>query len=248
MLLRGLWKLTWLELKIFVREPMGFIGSVALPVVLFVVLGRTLGQRLVEDTSQAAVEFRVGLPVFAAVFIAINTVLSLVAIVSIYREGGILKRLRATPLGPVTILVTHVVVKLLLTTVTVLLMMLAGRRFYPAGADVPVVSFTLAVLLSTWSILSIGFIIASVVRTARFAPPIGSLVVGGMVPFSGLFPIDLPPAVEAVSRFIPLTYAVSLLTGIWQGDPWSVHLGNIAALVVVFAVCTLIASRVFRWD
>ena len=38
--LRGLWKLTWLELKIFVREPMGFIGSVAIPVLLFVVLSR----------------------------------------------------------------------------------------------------------------------------------------------------------------------------------------------------------------
>ena len=244
--LRGLWKLTWLEIKIFVREPMGFLGSVAIPVVIFVVLGRTLGPRLGEAASEAAVL----LPVFVAVFIAINTVLSLVAIISIYREGGILKRLRATPLGPVTILVTHVLVKLILTAITVLLMILAGRRYYPAGADVPVVAFSLALLLSTWSILSIGFIIASVVRTARFAPPLGSLVLSSMLPFafSGLLPFELPPSMHAVSRFVPLTYAVSLLSGIWQGDPWSAHLGDIVALVGVFAVCTLIASRVFRWE
>ena len=155
--LRGLWKLTWLEIKIFVREPMGFISSIAIPVMIFVVLGRTLGQRLGEATSQSGSLLRVSLPVFVAVFIAINTVLSLVAIISIYREGGILKRLRATPLRPVTILVTHVLVKLLLTAVTVVLMILAGRRYYPAGASVPVVAFTLALLLSTWSILSIGF-------------------------------------------------------------------------------------------
>ena len=246
--MRGLWKLTWLEIKIFVREPMGFISSIAIPVLIFVVLGRTLGQRLGEATSQSGSLLRVSLPVFVAVFIAINTVLSLVAIISIYREGGILKRLRATPLGPVTILVTHVLVKLLLTAVTVVLMILVGRRYYPAGASVPVVAFTLALLLSTWSILSIGFIIASVVRTARFAPPLGSLVLYTMLPFSGLFPIDLPPPIETASRFLPLTYAVSLLSGIWQGDPWSAHLGDIAALVVVFAVCTLIASRVFRWE
>ena len=78
--------------------------------------------------------------------------------------------------------------------------------------------------------------------------PLGSLVMFSMLPLSGLFPIALPPSIEVVSRFVPLTYAVSLLSGIWQGDPWSAHLGNIAALVVVFAVCTLIASRVFRWD
>ena len=246
--LRDLWKLTWIEIKVFVREPMGLISSVVIPVLIFVVLGRTLGQRLGEAASQTAGRLRVDLPVFVAVFIAINTVLSLVAIISIYREGGVLKRLRATPLGPVTILVTHVLVKLLLTAVTVVLMILAGRRYYPAGADVPVAAFTLALLLSTWSILSIGFIIASVVRTARFAPPLGSLVLYTMLPFSGLFPIEFPPPVEMASRLLPLTYAVSLLSGIWQGDPWSAHLGDIAALVVVFAVCTLIASRVFRWE
>jgi ABC-2 type transport system permease protein len=26
---RGLWRLTWLEIKIFVREPLGLIGTVA---------------------------------------------------------------------------------------------------------------------------------------------------------------------------------------------------------------------------
>ena len=244
--LRGLWKLTWLEIKIFVREPMGFIGSVALPVLMFVMLGRTLGSRLGEATSQTAVL----LPVFVAVFVAVNTVLSLVAIISIYREGGILKRLRATPLGPVTILVTHVLVKLILTAVTVILMILAGRRYYPSGTDVPVVAFSLALLLSTWSILSIGFIIASVVRTARFAPPLGSLVLFSMMPFAfaGLLPFELPQPMHAVSRFVPLTYAVSLLSGIWQGNTWSAHVGDVAALVVVFAICTLIASRVFRWE
>ena len=244
--LRGLWKLTWLEIKIFVREPMGFIGSVAVPVLMFVVLGRTLGSRLGEATSQTAVL----LPVGVAVFVAVNTVLSLVAIISIYREGGILKRLRATPLGPVTILVTHVLVKLILTAVTVILMILAGRRYYPSGTDVPVVAFSLALLLSTWSILSIGFIIASVVRTARFAPPLGSLVLFSMMPFAfaALLPFELPPPMHAVSRFVPLTYAVSLLSGIWQGNTWSAHVGDVAALVVVFAICTLIASRVFRWE
>ena len=248
--LRGLGKLAWLEMKIFVREPLGLVGSVVVPVLMFVVLGRTFGPRLAESTSPASVLLRTGLPVFAAVFIAVSAVLSLVAIISIYREGGILKRLRATPLGPVTILVSHVLVKLVLTAATVLLMVAAGRRYYPAGADVPVPAFTAALLFSTWSILSIGFIVASLVRTARFAPPLGSLVLYSMLPFCGLFmPIDaLPPAMQAISRVVPLTYAVSLLSGIWRGDPWSAHVGDVAALLVVFGVCTFVAARVFRWE
>jgi len=248
--LRSLLKLTWLEIKIFVREPMGLIGNVVIPVGIFVVLGRAVGSRLGDLTSGFATQMRVGLPVLGAIFIAINTVLSLVAIIAIYREGGILKRLRATPLSPITILVAHVLVKLMFTAVTVTVMVLVGRRYYPAGTDVPVVSFTLALLLSTWSILSIGFIIASLVRTARFAPPLGSLVLYSLLPFCGLFrPIDtFPDGWQIVARALPLTPTVSLLSGIWQGNPWSAHLGDVAALVVVFAVCTLIASRVFRWE
>ena len=44
-MLRGLWKLTWLEIKIFVREPLGLIGTVGVPVLIFVVFGRLLGPR-----------------------------------------------------------------------------------------------------------------------------------------------------------------------------------------------------------
>ena len=31
---------------------------------------------------------------------------------------------------------------------------------------------------------------------------------------------------------LPLTYAVSLLQGIWKGDAWSAHLGDLAGLAV----------------
>ena len=48
------------------------------------------------------------LPVFTAILIALSAVLSLVTIIAIYRDSGILKRLRATPLRPVTIFTAHV--------------------------------------------------------------------------------------------------------------------------------------------
>ena len=164
----------------------------------------------------------------ASVLIAIGAVLSLVTIISIYREGGILKRLRATPLRPQTILTAHVIVKLLLTAATLVLMVLAGKRYYPVGIHVPLLGFTMALLISTWSILSIGFLIASIVPTARFAQPIGAVIMYPMLAVSGLFvPVEsLPPAAHAVARVVPLTYAVSLLEGIWKGDAWSAHVGR----------------------
>src|SRR5450755_3939775 len=247
---RGLWKLTWLEIKIFLREPLGAFGSIFFPVVVFVVAGRILGGRLTPSSIAATGFVRVGLPVLASVLIAISGVLSLVTIISIYREGGILRRLRATPLRPQTILTAHVLVKLALTVVSMALMVLAGKRYYPINVDVPVFGFAMALLISTWSILSIGFLIASIVPTARFAQPIGAAILYPMLALCGLFaPLAaFPPAVQAVARVLPLTFAVSLLQGILKGEAWSKHGGDVIGLVVVFLVCTALSSKVFRWE
>jgi ABC-2 type transport system permease protein len=51
-----------------------------------------------------------------------------------------------------------------------------------------------------------------------------------------------------VTRVLPLTYVVSLLQGIWSGEAWSAHLGDLAALVVVFVVCTTVSAKIFRWE
>jgi ABC-2 type transport system permease protein len=250
MMLRGLWKLTWIEIKIFLREPLGAIGTIAVPVLVFLVVGRIVGGRIAPPALAANRFINVDLPVLTAILIVISAVLSLVTIISIYREGGILKRLRATPLRPQTILTAHVIVKLILTAATLILMVLAGKRYYPVGVHAPLFSFTIALLISTWSILSIGFLIASIVPTARFAQPIGAIIMYPMIAVSGLFvPLEaLPPVMHALARALPLAYAVALLQGVWNGDPWSAHLGDIVALVVVFAVCTALSAKIFRWE
>ena len=249
-MLRGLWRLTWLEIRIFLREPLGVVGAIGVPVAIFLLFGRAFRderRRAPEDVPPLA---SADLPILAAMLIALGAVLSLVTIVSIYRESGVLKRLRATPLRPHTILTAHVVVKLLLTAVTLAIMVALGRRYYPVGPEVPLLSFAAALLLTTASTMAIGFVIASLVTTARFAQPIGSLVLYPMLAVSGLFvPIDvMPPALQALARALPLTYAVSLLRGIWRGAGWSAHLGDMAVLVLTFAVCTIVSSRLFRWE
>ena len=249
-MLRGLWRLTWLEIKIFVREPLGVIGTIAVPVLVFIALARLAGPR-VRTSSPGVPRFvSVDLPIFSSLLIAASAVLSLVAIVAIYREGGILKRLRATPLRGHTILAAHVLVKLLLTAITLALMILAGRTYYAVTPDVPVISFTLAMLFCTVTLVSLGFLIASVVPTARFAQPIGTAIIYPMIGLSGLFaPVDsFPPTLQAVARLLPFTYAVSLLRGVWHGEGWFRHSADVAALTIIFIVCVIVSAKVFRWE
>jgi len=246
--LRGFWKLTWLETKIFAREPMGFVGTLLVPLLIFVVLGRAFGMNRPMTAPTAAMPFNVA--ILAVIFIAISAVQSLVAIISIYREGGILKRLRSTPLSPVTIMGAQVVVKLMFTVISLVLLMLAGRRLFPDVMHVNVFSFTAAVVLSTFSILSLGFVLASLVPTARFAQPISAAVLYPMLALSGLFyPVNrFPPALRWFAYLFPTTHAVSLLQGVWNGSGWGAHWGNVAALLVLFGAYTALSTRVFRWE
>src|SRR5689334_658955 len=173
--MRGFLKLTWLEIRIFVREPLGFVAAIGVPLGMFLVLGRTAIPA--ADHSAGATQFLAqDLPLFVSIFISINAALSLVAVISIYREGGILKRLRATPLRPAEILTAHVLVKLVFTGLSLALMLLAGRRFYPVTLHPHLVGFAFAVGVTTVAILCMGFLVASMVGAARFAQLIGSSI------------------------------------------------------------------------
>jgi ABC-2 type transport system permease protein len=246
-MLRGLWRLTWLEIKIFLREPLGAIGTLVFPVLIFVLFAR-MGRRRADDgvPTLGGAE----LPIFVSIMIALSAVLSLVTIIAIYREGGILKRLRATPMRPHTILTAHVLVKLAFTLVTLVALFLVGRRVVSAPADTPLLAFSLAVLLSTSSILTMGFVVASLVPVGRFAQPVGALIFYPMLVICGLFfPVEqLTPTLRAIARVLPLTYAVSLMKGIWRGDGWLAHGTDMAALALTMAICLAVSARWFRWE
>ena len=86
--------------------------------------------------------------------------------------------------------------------------------------------------------------------TARFAQPVAALIFYPMVGISGLFvPIEaLPAGLRILARMLPMTYVVSLLGGIWSGDPWSAHLGDVAALAIAGAIFVALSAKVFRWE
>jgi ABC-2 type transport system permease protein len=247
-MLKGLLKLSWIETKIFMREPMGVVGTLFMPVVFFLIMARFL--RGVPHPVAPMGRLAFNATILSSLLIVLGAVQSLIAIMAIYREGGILKRLRATPLAPVTILSAHVLVKLVLTLTSFLLLVLAGRRAMPGALPDNMVSFAGAVLLGTLGILGLGFLVASVVPTARFAQPLGALVFYPMLGLSGLFfPVArMPLGLRVVANALPTTHAVTLMRGTYEGATWGAQWGSVAALVGIFAICLLLATRWFRWE
>ena len=112
--MRGLWKLTWLEIRSSCASRWAPSARSACRWCCFVVWPRVFNRAGGPPSRGAGTFVTASLPIFRVDPDSLSAVHIAVTIISIYREGGILKRLRATPLRPYTILTAHVLVKRLL--------------------------------------------------------------------------------------------------------------------------------------
>jgi ABC-2 type transport system permease protein len=58
----------------------------------------------------------------------------------------------------------------------------------------------------------------------------------------------LPAGVQRIADFLPLTYVVRLMRGLWVGEPWSNLWPEVVVLTGMLVVCSAISARFFRWE
>lgn len=108
----------------------------------------------------------------------------------------------------------------------------------------------LGLLYSFLAVAALGHLIASVSPNARAAQVIGMVLLYPMVFLSGAgMPLEvLPATMQKISYFMPLTYVVRLLRGLWFGLPLSELWLPITVLGVMIVVCGLLAAKLFKWE
>jgi ABC-2 type transport system permease protein len=58
----------------------------------------------------------------------------------------------------------------------------------------------------------------------------------------------MPGGVVKISSFLPLTYVVNLLRGLWIGEAWGQHITDVIVLLVMFVVGAVVSVKLFRWE
>jgi len=247
--MRSFLKLTWMEMKLFLREPQAAFFTLVFPLILLFVYGAVYGNAP-SPMFGGRGSVDVSVPSYTAMIIAVSSLISLPIILSTYRETGILRRLKTTPLRPLALLAADVIVVFTMTAFGMALLIAAARIFFGLKFAGDAVGFGLAFVLSCLSIFSLGFILAAVVKTARTAQITGMAFFFPMIFLSGAtIPIEIMPArVQALSRFIPLTYVVRMLKGLWFGQEWSRFAGEAALLLALMAVALAVTVKIFRWE
>jgi len=169
---------------------------------------------------------------------------------STYREKGVLRRLRTTPVSPLVVMAAQVVVVFTMTGLGMLLLVTAGKLVYHVRFEGNAFSLLGGFILSSLSFFGIGFILAGIMPTARSAWIVGMVLLYPMMLLSGaFFTVELlPAAVQKVSAFIPLTYVVNLLRGLWAGEPWGKHLLDVGVLAGMLLLGIIVSAKTFRWE
>jgi ABC-2 type transport system permease protein len=247
--LRGLLSLLVANLRLYVREPIGAFFTLAFPVMLVLIFGTIYG-----NEPQAMFDGRgsmdIAMPAYTALILGSVGLLGVAINTSSYREAGILRRFRMTPLRPLVYIAADVTANLLMTLAGMTGVLVVGWLLYRVRFEGQPASVFFAVVLSATAMFSVGYLIAGLAPSARSAQVIGMAVLYPMLFLSGAgIPLEvMPESVRAISDFLPLTYVVRLLGGLWFGEPWTSLLLETGVLVGVLVVCTTVAVRLFRWE
>jgi len=247
--MRGFLRLASTDIRLFVREPIAVFFTIAFAPLLVVLNGLIFGNEPVP-LSGGLGAMDVAMPAYAAMVLCIVGFMSIPVSICGYRESGVLRRFRSTPLRPATFIAADVVSNLLMAFLGIVVLVAAGWVLYRTSFEGNVIVVGIAITLCALSMFSIGYLIAAVAPTPRIANVVGLLILYPMMFLSGIFipPEVMPETVERISQFLPLKYAVDLLRGLWFGDPWSDYLLATAVLLGVFVVCTALSARFFRWE
>ncbi|MCP4536482.1 MAG: ABC transporter permease [Chloroflexi bacterium] len=247
--MRILTKYTWTEIKLYLRQPIGTFFTLIFPLMILFLFGSLHGNDpLPEYNGYGTVD--VSVPAYIGMIIGTTGIMVLTITMSAYRENGVLRRLRATPLRPQVILIAQVAVLFIMTVAGMLLLILAAKLVYNLRFDGNPLSVALAFVLSSLSFFSIGFVLAGVMRTARTGQVVGLVILYPMIFLSGAaFPLEMmPDGVRKLSNFLPLTHVVTLLRGLWMGEAWNQHMTEVIVLTSVLIVGGIVSAKTFKWE
>ncbi len=247
--MKSFFKFTWMETKLFLREPVGAFFTLIFPIMLLFLFGSIYGNEPSEYfNGYGSVD--ISIPAYTAMIIATTGLVGLPITVSSYRENGVLRRLRTTPINPLMILFSQVVVLFCMTLIGMAFLIIAGKFFYQMRFDGNVFNVVVGFILSSLSFFAIGFVLAGLMPSARTAQIVGMVVLYPMLFLSGAgFPRELlPETIIKISKFLPLTYVVNLLRGFWIGEGWANHSLNILVLASILIIGVVISYFTFRWE
>lgn len=247
-------KLSWIEAKLFLREPLALVFTFAFPFLMLVVLAGVFGNEVeIDDPEFLRVWRGVGpadfyAPAYVALVMASVGVIALPVRMAGYRERGVLRRFHAAGIPLHVVIGSQVVVAAGLVCVASVGIAAAARVFYGAMLPQAWPESLLAYALGLACFSAIGVGLGAIFATARTAQGAGLILFFVMMMIGGAGPPRgaLTASMRWLSDPLPFTHVVLTLQAPWLESSWD-WLASIVVLVFT-AVGAVVSVRYFRWD
>jgi ABC-2 type transport system permease protein len=252
--MKPLIKLTWVEVKLFAREPLAVLFAFAFPFCLLFVLAGVFGNSLDPNSPDANNAWdgvpptSYLLPAYVGLMISSIGLLTLPVRLTTYREQGILRRFRAAGVPLTAVVGSQILVGIGMSALGGAAITAVSRIFYGTPFPRSWPETIAAFFLSAVAFCAFGVLLASVLRTSRAAQGAGLLLFFVNEFLSGAGPPRgaLTDVMNGIGKALPLTHVVLLLQGAWLSFGWDWPATCVLLAIIVGA--TAISAWLFRWD
>lgn len=166
------------------------------------------------------------------------------------RITGILRTYQASPLQPWKYMAAQILDRMSILFMVIVLLLFLGRVVYGQGLRGNPAAFMGVILLSTTTMLALGFMLVALIKSVQNLGGVTSILfMLSFVAMGGMIPVyELPLVLPTIARHLPFYPMSQAVITVWMGFPadeiWR-HLAIICGWLVAFV---LIATRWFRWD
>jgi ABC-2 type transport system permease protein len=234
------------EQLVFWRSREASLFIFLFPLLLFLLLGSVYSGKIYGvPAPQALLAGLVG-------YGCANTAFAGLAIqLVIRREGGILKRLRATPLPASTYVAALLASTLVVFALQTIVLFLMGRVLYGTPLPHAIGSLVLAVVFGAAAFAAIGVAAASLIHSAEGSSAVVNFILLPMAFLTGSFgpTRHYPSFLRAIGDVLPLKYFIEIMNAVYlRNDPLWTKPAAIAVLAGWGATGLVVAALKFRWE
>ncbi len=236
------------EARLFGREPGALFWILVFPPGLLCILGAVASFRSAKADLGGFSVVDLFVPVSVLVSMTLAAVQAMPQVIVAYREAGVLRRLRTTPIRPSVLLGAQVMLHGCAVVLSSVLVLAIGRLAFGTPLPHSWSGYVLAYLLAIVAAFSVGALVTALSPNTRASAAVSTVVVFPMLFSAGVWtPVQaMPHLLRVIVDLSPLGAASEAMTDSMAGSfPGVVHL----LVVAVWAAgLSLISVRTFRWE
>lgn len=236
------------EARLFLREPGALFWILVFPVGLIAILGAIPGFRVEKADLGGFSVIDLFIPVSILVSMCLAAVQTMPQVILSYRDAGVLRRLRTTPLRPASLLTAQALLHAVTVLVSSVLVLTVGRLVFGTPLPQSWLGYIVAFLLALVASFSVGTLVTALSPNIRIGSAVSTIVVFPMLFTAGVWsPVQaMPHVLRVIVDATPLGAASEAMTESMAGHfPGLGHLLVVAAWAVTLSV---ISVRTFRWE